>query len=84
MNTFENALAASSTTRTIADSSATYTATGAPRRTRAAQLPINTFDHGPRMVLDTGIHWTWRNPLNIIPATLLALELLSLASMALR
>lgn len=84
MNTFENALAVSSTIRTATDLPATYTATGAPRPARSAELPINTFDHGPRMVLDTGIHWTWRNPLNVIPATLLALELLSMASMALR
>ena len=51
---------------------------------RAAQLPINTFDTGPRMVLDTGVHWTWRNPLNVIPAIVVALELISLASMMLR
>lgn len=82
MNTFENALASSA--RTIAEAPIAYAATGAPRPVRSAELPINTFDTGPRMVLDTGVHWTWRNPLNVIPATLLVLEVLSLASMALR
>ena len=27
--------------------------------------------HGSHAPLDTQIHWTWRNPLNIIPATIL-------------
>jgi hypothetical protein len=82
MSAFDNALA-SSTTRASAEMPAPVTVTGGPRAKRGAQFPINTFDTGPRMVLDTGIHWTWRNPLNLIPATVLLLELISLVRMAL-
>jgi hypothetical protein len=81
MSAFDNSLA-SSTSR--AKAAAPVAITGGRRAKRGAQLPINTFDTGPRMVLDTGIHWTWRNPLNLIPATVLLLELISLVGMALR
>lgn len=33
---------------------------------------------GARMPLDTVPHWSWRNPLNVIPATLLLLLLVAL------
>jgi hypothetical protein len=48
----------------------TATTGGSPEGSRP-ELPINTFDTGTRMVLDTEIHWTWRNPLNLIPASIL-------------
>ncbi len=83
MSAFDNTLP-SSTVRASDETPTPVTATGGPRAARGTQFPINTFDTGPRMVLDTGIHWTWRNPLNLIPATLLLLELISLVGMALR
>lgn len=32
----------------------------------------------PRMPLDTAIHWTWRNPLNIIPAALIGATIIDI------
>ena len=29
--------------------------------------------HGSHMPIDTEIHWTWRNPLNILPALVLVM-----------
>lgn len=36
---------------------------------------------GSHMPLDTGIHWEWRNPLNLLPAFLLVLVLIGLIAM---
>jgi hypothetical protein len=33
------------------------------------------------MPLDTGIHWEWRNPLNILPALILFLLVVALVAM---
>ena len=35
------------------------------------------------MPLDTGIHWHWRNPLNVLPAFLLVLLVFALLSLVL-
>lgn len=35
----------------------------------------------PHMPLDTEIHWEWRNPLNFIPAVLLAIIVLDLVAL---
>jgi hypothetical protein len=83
MSTFDKAIASSAAGTTI-EAPTRGATTGAPRAARKAELPINTFETGPRMVLDTSIHWTWRNPLNLIPAGLLLLELVSLVGMAIR
>lgn len=32
---------------------------------------VYTSDRGSHMPLDLGIHWDWRNPLNLIPASVL-------------
>ncbi len=36
---------------------------------------------GSHMPLDTGIHWQWRNPLNILPAIIVLLLLVALVTM---
>jgi hypothetical protein len=62
---------------------------GGPRRPRATHeqtRPEGSFspfvsDAGSHMPLDTGIHWTWRNPLNIMPAILLLLVVFALLSL---
>lgn len=33
----------------------------------------------PRLVLDSEVHWDWRNPLNVIPAVLVLLMVYALA-----
>ncbi len=38
---------------------------------------------GSHMPLDTGIHWQWRNPLNILPAVIVLLLLVALVTMVL-
>ena len=38
----------------------------------------NAFPHGSHMPLDIEPRWTWRNPLNLIPATLIAAIILAL------
>jgi hypothetical protein len=38
---------------------------------------------GSHMPLDTSIHWEWRNPLNILPALILAVLALAVIGMVL-
>ena len=38
---------------------------------------------GSHMPLDTGIHWEWRNPLNILPALILLMLAIALVAMVL-
>lgn len=52
--------------------------TGGPRAPRSARLERNenirsTVIAGTHMPLDTEIHWSWRNPLIILPLAMLAL-----------
>jgi hypothetical protein len=35
---------------------------------------------GSHMPIDTGIHWEWRNPLNILPALILFLLIVALVA----
>jgi hypothetical protein len=47
---------------------------------------MHTLDHhqgaGSHQPLDVGTHWSWRNPLNAIPLTLILLVALALLSAA--
>lgn len=65
---------------------------GGPRRPRRASEQPTTSDTslspfysaaGSHMPLDTGIHWHWRNPLNVLPAFLLVLLVFALLSLVL-
>ena len=56
--------------------------TGGPRhsnrntkRYESYEMQHNVFMHAP---LDSDMHWTWNNPLNIIPAMLLLFSLVAL------
>jgi len=40
--------------------------------------------YGSHMPLDTTIHWNWRNPLNILPAFMIVLFVLSVAGLLMR
>lgn len=60
---------------------------GGPRR-NGTKKSFEAFDHpwftgryGSHMPLDVDPHWTWRNPLNIIPAFLLVLLVFALIGM---
>ncbi|GAB4193099.1 MAG: hypothetical protein OHK0022_07670 [Roseiflexaceae bacterium] len=60
---------------------------GRPRRNPAVpipQQPVSSVSErsGSHMPLDTGIHWTWRNPLNVLPAGIIVLLLLALIALA--
>ena len=39
---------------------------------------VNAFPNGSHMPLDIRPYWTWRNPLNLIPATIIAAIVLAL------
>jgi hypothetical protein len=64
---------------------------GGPRR---PQLPTTSYErserygptdyHGSHMPLDTGVHWEWRNPLNILPGLILLLMVLALLMLVIR
>ncbi len=64
---------------------------GGPRR---PQLPTTYYErserygagdnHGSHMPLDTGIHWEWRNPLNLLPALMLLFMVLALIALVVR
>lgn len=64
---------------------------GGPRR---PQLPTTNYErgerygpainHGSHMPLDTGVHWEWRNPLNILPALMLLFVALALIALVVR
>ena len=62
---------------------------GGPREPRATITRYEKADHpvlgghGSHMPLDTDIHWDWRNPLNILPASLLLVTLVGLIGMLL-
>jgi hypothetical protein len=57
--------------------------TGGPRRGRFEDLDLLGLgsNFGSRMPLDTEPHWTWRNPLNIIPAAVLFVLAIALIGM---
>ena len=55
---------------------------GEPTQSVAGFSPFVT-DAGSHMPLDVGIHWHWRNPLNVMPAILLLLTVCALVSLAL-
>jgi hypothetical protein len=40
-------------------------------RSERRDIRVDTTRQGSHMPIDTDIHWTWRNPLNIIPAFVL-------------
>ena len=51
-------------------------------RTRHPENYFNTGTvYGSHMPLDIDIHWHWRNPLNIVPASILLLLALALGAM---
>lgn len=52
-------------------------------RAEAAEHPARRAAGGSHMPLDTEVHWTWRNPLNVIPAALLLVTLLAAVGTAL-
>lgn len=63
------------------------TRTGGPSGSRPTRFERDenvrmTVMLGTHMPLDTEPHWTWRNPLNFIPALLLVLLLVSLIGTA--
>jgi hypothetical protein len=80
-------------TRTYTDSS-TRALTGKPRSQLGGPRPHGTptinedwFERfaarapfGSHMPLDTDMHWDWRNPLNLIPATILLLFVIALVA----
>jgi hypothetical protein len=61
--------------------------TGGPRRAPSIGFERNervaNDRGGSHMPIDTGIHWEWRNPLNILPALILLFLLIDLVAMVL-
>jgi hypothetical protein len=49
-----------------------------PSRTEIFGVERDQMLHMP---LDTGIHWTWNNPLNIIPASIVAVVVVDIVSL---
>jgi len=62
---------------------------GGPRRQFDAPMPTERNDRygktffGSHMPIDTDIHWTWRNPLNILPALIVLIILLDVVTLVL-
>ena len=61
---------------------------GRPRRSPASPIapqpiPSTSERSGSHMPLDTDIHWTWDNPLNLLPVSMLLLLVLALAALLL-
>ncbi|HEY3232742.1 MAG TPA: hypothetical protein VGJ87_26160 [Roseiflexaceae bacterium] len=62
---------------------------GGPRRRRTATTRYErneyygtTVDYlGSHMPIDTGIHWEWRNPLNVLPALILFMLAVALVAL---
>jgi hypothetical protein len=73
-------------TRTNNQPATSRALTGGPRH--HAQ-PDNTYERfsnerrGSHMPIDTSIHWDWRNPLNILPALILVVLVISVIGMVL-
>lgn len=71
----------------IHESQTMHERTGGPRRPNKPSRFERMGDYlmgsssGSRMPLDTGIHWSWRNPLNVIPALLLLCALIGIIGM---
>jgi hypothetical protein len=74
----------------------TYTDTTRPRvrygrpggrpataRYEQAEHPAIVKGHGSHMPIDIDIHWDWRNPLNVIPASMVLLLLTAVVGMIL-
>jgi hypothetical protein len=64
------------------------TRAGAPRRhflpSAYERSQHSTSDRrGSHMPIDTDIHWEWRNPLNILPALILAVIVIDVIAMVL-
>ena len=67
-----------------------HTRTGGPRgeqpeaANEIVEYIMSTTPFGSHMPLDTQMHWDWRNPLNIIPAFMLLLFLLTVIGLLVR
>ena len=73
---------------TPADTAARRERTGGPRRPRGmaperqpAESILTTARNGSHMPLDIEIHWSWDNPLNVIPGFMLLSLLAALVGM---
>ena len=55
---------------------------GRPNSTLTTQ-DVYTMGGGSHMPLDTGIHWDWANPLNILPAIVLLVTLIAVIGLIL-
>ncbi|HEU4324677.1 MAG TPA: hypothetical protein VFS21_16150 [Roseiflexaceae bacterium] len=61
---------------------------GRPRRSPTTPIvpqpiPSTNERSGSHMPLDTNIHWTWDNPLNLLPVSMVLLLVLALAALLL-
>ena len=84
-----------SLTHTYTDTQANNRSTTALARTggsRRFSRPANAYERnerssnersGSHMPLDTGIHWEWSNPLNLLPAIILTFFVIALLAMVL-
>ncbi|HEY1016857.1 MAG TPA: hypothetical protein VGE07_29360 [Herpetosiphonaceae bacterium] len=79
---------ARSTFATSADSASRRERTGGPRRPRGiaperqpAESMLITSRNGSHMPLDIDIHWSWTNPLNVIPGFMLLALVTALAGL---
>ena len=74
-------------TATIDTAAEQRTHYGAPRRQPATTRYERNLHRGKtdlcgsHMPIDTGVHWEWRNPLNILPALILFLLAIALMAM---
>ena len=76
-------------THTDNRSATAHARTGGPRHYFRS---TNTLEHnersssersGSHMPIDTGIHWEWRNPLNVLPALILVFFAIAVIAMIL-
>ncbi|HWQ14284.1 MAG TPA: hypothetical protein VNL77_15905 [Roseiflexaceae bacterium] len=74
---------------TYTESTHTRVLYGGPRNGRSTKTSYERSEHpafggrGSHMPLDTDIHWDWRNPLNIIPASMLLLLVIAVVGLIL-
>jgi hypothetical protein len=66
---------------------APYARFGGPRRGRRSARAFEPNEryggHGVHMPLDTGVHWEWSNPLNILPALVLFVFVVAVVALVL-